>query len=52
MGVIGSRRLAEMKVHLLQSICYKYRSHLKWLIPLPGDWHVLYNNYHKALMKG
>lgn len=36
--------------NLLQSICYEYQSCLKWLIPMPGDWHVLYN-YQKALMK-
>ena len=36
--------------NILQAICYEYRSHLKWLVPFPGDWHVLYN-YQKALMK-
>ena len=36
--------------NLLQAICYEYRSHLKWLVSFPGDWHVLYN-YQKALMK-
>ena len=30
----------------------EYRNHLKWVIPFPGDWQVLYNNYYqKALMK-
>ena len=33
-----------------KSICFEYRSYLKWLIPFPGDWHVLFN-YQKALMK-
>ena len=36
--------------NLLQSICFEYRSYLKWLIPFPGDWHVLFND-QKALMK-
>ena len=36
--------------NLLQSIRFEYKSHLKWLIPFPGDWHVLFN-YQKALMK-
>ena len=36
--------------NLLQTICYEYKSQLKWLIPFPGDWHVLFN-YQKALMK-
>ncbi len=38
--------------NLLQEIRYEYKSQLKWLIPFPGDWHVLYiYNYQKALMK-
>ena len=36
--------------NLLQDICFEYKSQLKWLIPFPGDWHVLFN-YQKALMK-
>ena len=36
--------------NLIQSIRYEYQSCLKWLIPFPGDWHILYN-YQKALMK-
>ena len=36
--------------NLLQGICYEYRAHLPWLLPFPGDWHVLFN-YQKALMK-
>ena len=35
---------------LLQDIKYEYGSHLKWLIPMPGDWHILLN-YQKVLMK-
>ncbi len=35
---------------LLQSIRFEYGSHLRWLIPFPGDWHILLN-YQKVLMK-
>ena len=28
----------------------RYRDHLKWLLPFPGDWHTLWN-YQKVLMK-
>ena len=35
---------------LLQAICFEYKSQLKWLIPFPGDWHILFN-YQKVLMK-
>lgn len=35
---------------LLQDIKSEYGSHLKWLIPLPGDWHILLN-YQKTLIK-
>ncbi len=35
---------------LLQNIRYQYGDHMKWLIPFPGDWHILYN-YQPALMK-
>ena len=28
---------------LLQSVCVEYGHHLKWLLPFPGDWHVLFN---------
>ena len=28
----------------------EYGDHMKWLIPWPGDWHILLN-YQKALMK-
>ena len=36
--------------NLLQSIRFEYQSCLKWLIPFPGDWHILYN-FQKVLMK-
>ena len=35
---------------LLRSIRAEYGDHMKWLIPWPGDWHILLN-YQKALMK-
>ena len=35
---------------LLQSIRSEYGSHLKWLVPFTGDWHILLN-YQKTLMK-
>ena len=35
---------------LLKSICSEYGDHMKWLIPWPGNWHILLN-YQKALMK-
>ena len=36
--------------NILKEISFEYRSELKWLIPWPGDWHVLFN-YQKVLMK-
>ena len=35
---------------ILQAIRHEYGSHMKWLIPFPGDWHILFN-YQKVLMK-
>lgn len=35
---------------LLQEIKSEYGSHLRWLLPFPGDWHILFN-YQPALMK-
>ena len=35
---------------LLQEIKSEYGNHLKWLLPFPGDWHILFN-YQPALMK-
>jgi hypothetical protein len=34
----------------LQELRFEYGDTMSWLIPIPGDWHVLYN-YHKVLMK-
>ena len=36
--------------NLFQDVCFKYKSQLKWLIPFPGDWHVVFN-YQRVLMK-
>ena len=44
--VEGNAKLYE----LLQSLKYEYSDMLGWLIPYPGDWHMLMN-YQKALMK-
>jgi len=35
---------------LIQEIKSEYGSHLRWLLPFPGDWHILFN-YQPALMK-
>ncbi len=35
---------------LLQQIKSEYGSHLSWLLPFPGDWHILFN-YQPAFMK-
>lgn len=35
---------------ILQDIRSDYGENLKWLVPIPGDWHTLYN-FQKALMK-
>lgn len=44
--VVGDGKTYE----LLQCIRSEYGSNLKWLLPYPGDWHILLN-YQKALMK-
>ncbi len=42
--------VGDAKVHaVLQSIRTEYGDNVKWLIPFPGDWHIMYN-YHKMLM--
>ena len=35
---------------LLYSLRIEYGNHLNWLLPFPGDWHILFN-YQKVLMK-
>ena len=42
----GDAKLYEV----LQSLKYEYGECFKWLIPFPGDWHMLMN-YQHALMK-
>ena len=44
--------VSDTKVYdLQQSIRFEYGNHLTRPIPLPGDWHVLYN-YRKVLSYG
>ena len=35
---------------ILQSMRKEYGHHLQWMLPFPGDWHILFN-YQKVLMK-
>ena len=35
---------------VIQSLNFEYGEELKWLLPYPGDWHLL-KNYQNALMK-
>ncbi len=35
---------------LLQQIRVEHGDHFKWMVPFPGDWHILLN-YQKAVMK-
>ena len=35
---------------ILQSLRRQYGSEMQWLLPFPGDWHILYN-YQKVLLK-
>ena len=35
---------------IIKGISSEYKEQMKWLIPWPGDWHIL-PNYQKALMK-
>ena len=35
---------------ILQTLRHQYGSQMKWLLPFPGDWHILYN-YQKVLLK-
>ena len=44
--VVGDARTYD----LLHSLCIEYGTHLRWLLPFPGNWHVLFN-YQKAIMK-
>ena len=44
--VVGDAKVYD----LLQAIRIDYGNNLKWLIPFPGDWHIMYN-YQKVFMK-
>ena len=44
--VEGDAKLFE----ILQSLKHEYGNELKWLLPFPGDWHIL-KNYQIALLK-
>ena len=44
--VEGDQKLFDV----LQSLKFEYGSELDWVIPIPGDWHLLMN-YQSALMK-
>ena len=46
MFVVGDAKVYDV----LQSLRLEYGNHLNWLIPLPGDFHILYN-YQKVVMK-
>ena len=35
---------------ILQNLRREYGGQLQWMLPLPGDWHILYN-YQKVLLK-
>jgi hypothetical protein len=35
---------------ILQSLRRQYGSRMQWLLPFPGDWHILYN-YQKVLLR-
>ena len=42
---------ADAKLYeVIQSLKYEYGTELKWLLPFPGDWHLL-KNYQNALIK-
>ena len=44
--VVGDAKIYDV----LQAIRIEYGDNVNWLIPIPGDWHTLYN-YQKVLMK-
>ena len=35
---------------ILQNLQHQYGGQLQWMLPFPGDWHILYN-YQKVLLK-
>ena len=42
--------LAKKLYEVLQSLKFEYGKDLDWVIPIPGDWHMLLN-YQSAIMK-
>ena len=46
MGVVGDGKTYDH----LHALKIEYGSDLDWLIPLPGDWHIL-KNYQEVIMK-
>ena len=43
--------MGDAKVYdLIQDLKTEYGDNLQWLIPFPGDWHLLLN-YQKVIMK-
>ena len=46
MFVVGDDKVYDV----LQSLRLEYGNHLNWLIPIPGDFHILYN-YQKVVIK-
>ena len=46
LGVVGDRKTYDH----LHALKIEYGSDLDWLIPLPGDWHIL-KNYQEVIMK-
>lgn len=44
--VVGDAKIYDV----LQALRIEYGENLRWLIPLPGDWHVLFN-YQKVIIK-
>ena len=43
--VVGDAKTYE----ILQSLRRQYGSQMQWLLPFPGDWHILYN-FQKVLL--
>ena len=44
--VVGDAKIFDV----LQELSIEYGENLRWLVPIPGDWHILYN-YQKVLIK-
>jgi hypothetical protein len=46
LGVVGDGKTYDH----LHALKVEYDKELSWLVPLPGDWHIL-NNYQEVLLK-